>query len=273
MPQESQSVPPETGEAHRHRPSRQTVLLAILVAVALVAVTAAVPLAALPWSPLLHYECAPGATVATRELWTPVVLVNAPYAGFGNGTGKYPLPNGWWSENFTVANGGAAASLELDEWSIAPAVRVVVAGPGANAVCRGYVGTVKLEGEYMSVTLLPAGAATSDAAENTSFTRADPYGNGYDSVLFDNGYSEGDLTLSTCGGGGIVMGAFSDHLAVRIPFTLDGTGYTASATISGTYNYTYTFPGQTGTWSIDDLNTGAHAPGGGWAFSFTPCAS
>jgi hypothetical protein len=60
-------------------------------------------------------------------------------------------------------------------------------------------------------------------------------------------------------------------LSIEVPFTLNGSTYTASATIVGTFNYTYSFPANFGTWSIDDLNTGASAPGGGWAFSFAPC--
>ncbi len=271
MQPEGASAQPPPDRSRRWPPARRQVAFALIAAAILVAAIAVVPLVAgASWSLIAHYECGPGATVATRDLWTPEVLVNSPYGGFGNGTGTYPIPGGSTSTSIKAANGEATAEFVVEEWSIAPSVRVLVAGPGANAICTGFVAAGKVVGGYTGAILLLRGA-TSDAGENTSLSYPDPYGNQYDSVRFQNGYSEGDLTFSSCGGGGLVMAARASRIAIEVPFTLDGQSYTASAAINAAFNYTYLFPGNFGTWSIDDLNTGTHAPGGGWAFSFTPC--
>lgn len=250
--------------------SRRGRFLAVLVAAVLVAGIAFVPLVVGSWSLVVHYACGPGAPIATEERWTPVVLVNSPYGGFGNGTGTYPIPGGTGSENLTVRGGEAAAPFTLETWAIAPSVRVVVPGPGPNAVCTGFWATGTQVGEYLGAVTLQAGA-TSDLGENTSLSTLDPYGVHHDSVVFDNGYAEADLLVTTCGGGPVVMSARASHLSVDVPFTVDGTSHTASGTLTAAFNWTYSFPGHFGTWSIDDLNVGSHAPGGGWAFSFTPC--
>jgi hypothetical protein len=264
MQPDSHAVPPAPLKPRYPWPSRRTVVFALLAAAAVVAAITALPLVApLSWSPLDHYECGPGATVATRELWTPVVMINAPYGGFGNGTGSFGKG---WSWSTTVSNGNSVGWFVSEEWSISRAVRVLVAGPGANAiVCTGFLATGRPLGNYTGEAL-QTGNATSNAAENTSISYAN-----YDSVVFHNSYVETDRSFSSCSGGEVVLGVTASRIAVGVPFTLDGSSYTASGTLEGAFNYTYSFPGHFGTWSIDDLNAGTNAPGGGWAFSFTPC--
>jgi hypothetical protein len=247
-------------------------LLALVVAAVVVLSLAALPtISSLVWSPLDHYECGPGATVATRDLWTPEILVNAPYGGFGNGTRTYSIPFGSSSSMVILANGSAGGLFALEEWSIAPAVRILVAGPGANAVCTGFLAMGRLLNVATGTAYLQPKNLSSNIGENTSFSYADPYGNDYDSVLFHNGYSEMDFSVSSCSGGPVVMAARASRIAVEVPFSLDGSSYTASGTIDGAFNWTYSFPGHFGTWSIDDLNAGTNARGGGLAFSFAPC--
>ncbi len=263
---------PSSSKSPRGALSRLDVMFALAVASLVVTGLAVIPLVVgSPWSPVAHYECGPGPAVAKEELWTPVVLVNSPYGGSANGTGKYPIPGGWSSDSVGAVNGSATAALVLETWSVSPSLPVLVAGPGPNAICTGYLASGTMDGMYQSAALQPSGT-TSDAGQATSIVRADPYANSYDSVRFDNGYSEQDLSVTTCGTSSIVLGARAMSIAIDVPFIKDGSTLTASATIDATFNYTYTFPANFGTWSIDDLNTGADAPGGGWAFSFAPCA-
>lgn len=250
-----------------HRVPRRILLFAVLAAILLVASIAALPMIVpASWSVLTHVECAPGTTVATLDLWTPVVLVNSPFGGFGNGTGTYPTSSGWWGMNFTVVNGGAAATFELNAWSVGPSVPVLVAGPGANAICSGYLGTYQEGGGYTGAALLQPESAMSDVGEDVSFSYGD-----HASVLFNNGFSEREFSVSTCLGGPVMLATRASSLLVQVPFMLNGANHTASARIQADFNYTYSFPGNFGTWWIDDLDTGANAPGGGWAFSFEPC--
>ncbi len=263
---------PLSRKASRGALSRLEVLLALAVASLVVTGIAVIPLVVgSPWSLVAHYACGPGPAIAKEDLWTPLVLVNSPYGGSANGTGTYPIPGGWSSDSVGVVNGSATAALVLETWSVSPSLPVLVAGPGPNAVCTGFLALGTMDGMYQNTALQPNGTTT-DAGQPTSIVRADPYANSYDSVRFHNGYSEQDLSVTTCGASSIVLGARATSIAVEVPFIQDGSTRTASATIDATFNYTYTFPANFGTWSIDDLNTGANAPGGGWAFSFAPCA-
>ncbi len=272
MEPEAASPGPSSSKSPRGPLFPPNVLLALVVASLLITGIAVIPLVVgSAWSLLGHYVCGPGPAIAREELWTPVVLVNSPYGGSANGTGKYPIPGGWWSETVGAVNGSATAALALETWNVSPSLRVLVAGPGPNAVCTGYLATGTMDGMYENTALQPNGT-TSDAGQPTSIVRADPYANSYDSVRFHNGYSEQDLSVTTCGTSSIVLGTRATSISIEVPFIKDGSTLTASATIDATFNYTYSFPANVGTWSIDDLNSGADAPGGGWAFSYAPCA-
>ncbi len=234
-----------------------------MVAALFVAGITAVPLAAGPDGLVVHFECVPGATVATEDLWTPWVLVDAPYGGFANGTGS--LVNGVaWSTG--AVNGSVGGVFELADWTIAVAQRALALGPGPNAVCPSYLATLRWAGDIDVSSQFGARNATSDTGQNVTISF-----NGYDSVMFQNGYSETDLTVGACNGASFVLGAKATRIAVEVPFTVDGANETAAVTLAGAFNYSYSFPAGHGLWSIDDLNVGAHAPGGGYAFSFAPC--
>ncbi len=239
--------------------SRRTALLVLLVAAAVIAAVAVVPLAAsLSWALVAHYECGPGVQVASDYLWTPLVLVNSPYGGFANGTG-----NGFGTG---VANGSSAGSFQLDQWNISTSVRVVVAGPGPNAICTGYLARMGLPGGGYSAAWVGPRNATSDEGQNNTSSVL-----GWHSLVFHNAFVEADRTVSTCNSGPVFLGAQATEMRVDVPFPVLGGTAEVPVTLHGAYNYTYTFPGHFGTWNIDDLNSGNNAPGGGWAFRFVPC--
>ncbi len=271
MQPDASLAPPAPPQPNRGRLSGRRILFALLAAAVVVVAVALVPLAFASWSLVAHYECGPGAVVATRNLWTPVVLVNSPYGGFANGTRTMAIPGGTSSMSTAATNGTAMGLFEMKEWSVSPSVRVLVAGPGTNAVCTGFVAAGNLSARYLEIIALPSGNTTSDAGQRAPLSFADLYGNVHPSVLIDNGYVENDLVVTTCGRGSVAMATRASRFTVEIPFGWDGSNYTVSATVDAALNYTYTFPANFGTWSVDDLNVGAHAPGGGWAFSFTPC--
>jgi len=218
------------------------------------------------WAPLDHFECRPGTVVAQDKLLTPLLMLNAPYGGNASGTVHESAPTSW---STTVHNGSAAALFVLRNWSVARSLRVLAAGPGTNAACPEFLATPGFYNEYLSIDLLPANS-TSDAAEPTALEYS-----GYGSVLFHNGFANGDgITMATCTWNGLGHGYLrttSSHITVEVPFSWNGTTATAKSTLEYVANYSYEFPGGAGTWSIDDLNLGTNAPGGGYAFTFTPC--
>lgn len=264
MQPDAQPAPGPSRNAPRRWPFRLVTAGATLLVVALVIGVTLIPLVLSPWSLIVHFECRPGVAIATQDLWTPEVLVNAPYGGFGNGTGSVVAET---ALNTTVSNASAEGLFELREWTVATPVRTLVAGPGANAFCGSYLATSRTLGDYASHTLLAMRNATSDAGQNVSFSFF-----GHDSVVFHNGYAESDFTVGTCHRGGVRLATNAAWMAVEIPFAVGGSNRTVPATIQGAFNYTYSLPGGFGVWSIDDLNLGANAPGGGYAFSYTPCA-
>jgi len=264
---EAAPMPPQGPARRSLRP--RTVLLGLIIAGLAVAAIAALPLvASVAWSPFDHFECRPGTVVAERRLWTPLVMVNAPYGGNASATVHESTSV---SATISAHNGGAEGFFVLLNWSVAQSLRVLAAGPGTNAECPEFLATPGLNyNMYAGYDLLPANT-TSDTDEPTALT-PDPNLLGYGSVAFHNGYVSGDgVTMTTCSIGREFLQTTSSRTTVEVPFTQDGRTAMAKATLEYAANYSYEFPGGAGTWSIDDLNTGNNAPGGGYAFTFTPC--
>ena len=265
-------TPAESAPIVIPRPERplfrpRTILIALIVAGGVTTAFAALPLVvSVSWAPLDHFECRPGTVVAQDKLLTPLLMLNAPYGGNASGTVHESATSSW---STTVHNGSAAALFVLRNWSVARSLRVLAAGPGTNAACPEFLATPGFYNEYLSIDLLPANS-TSDAAEPTALEYS-----GYGSVLFHNGFANGDgITMATCTWNGLGHGYLrttSSHITVEVPFSWNGTTATAKSTLEYVANYSYEFPGGAGTWSIDDLNLGTNAPGGGYAFTFTPC--
>jgi hypothetical protein len=246
----------------------RTIIIALIVAGGVTTAFAALPLVvSVSWSPLDHFECRPGTVVAQERLLTPLLMLNAPYRGTASGT-VHESAAGSWST--TVHNGSATALFVLRDWSIARSLRILAAGPGTNAACPDFLATPGFYNEYLGIGLLPENS-TNDVAEPTAVNNS-----GYGSVLFHNGFGSGDgITMATCSWSGLGKGYLrttSSHITVEVPFTWDGTASKAKATLEYVANYSYQFPGGAGTWLVDDLNVGTNDPGGGYAFSFTPCA-
>jgi hypothetical protein len=62
----------------------------------------------------------------------------------------------------------------------------------------------------------------------------------------------------------------TSYVNVEIPFPYDGSIRVVNATVTVTADFEYTFPSDSGVWGVDNLSAPG-GPGGGWAFSYTPC--
>lgn len=242
---------------------RRLLLILGAVALSLLTATAVATPAVLSWSPVDHYECQTGPALASEVLWTPLGFLNSPYGGSANATfSDYP------GGGVALQTSNASVMFMTEQWTLHTVGRVLVAGPGANSGCPAFTATSSITGytQYHTAWLLPPNA-TSDAGEKTSVAWE-----GVVSVTFNNSYALASRTVSTCGTPTpVVLSAASSDVAIEVPFDWNGSAVTVPATVSYAGSYTYVFPGDFGTWSVDDLAAGAGAPGGGLAFSFTPC--
>jgi len=89
-------------------------------------------------------------------------------------------------------------------------------------------------------------------------------------VFIDNFAVANRGNVSTCGTSAQNLLTFATSVAVRIPFSVGNQNYTLAYTIPFLLSYHYLFPGNFGTWQIDNLSAPG-GPGGGWAFSYSPC--
>ncbi|MGC2034334.1 MAG: hypothetical protein WA761_02675 [Thermoplasmata archaeon] len=60
-------------------------------------------------------------------------------------------------------------------------------------------------------------------------------------------------------------------LPVKLLFTENEQNFSVPYVLPFTEQYTYTFPANFGTWQVDNLSAPG-GPGGGWAFSYSPCS-
>ena len=91
------------------------------------------------------------------------------------------------------------------------------------------------------------------------------------SSIFRNGfYSLNSPPISTCGGPAQTVIVRILGLTTWITFELNDRNLTAPATLPLSEVFDYWFPANFGTWQVDNLSAPG-GPGGGWAFSYSPC--
>ena len=236
----------------------------IAVAIGLVIGSAIVGLSDSPAQPQASAGCIPGGVIANvTNAITPLILLNSPYGTtratwsaqtsyLGNGT------------NFTLHawNGSVSAYYVKVNYTI----RGGVGNPASGSSCSSrYFATPSSRTGGIGLSL---GPYQNDSLEPSEF----PTANG--SVVaahYWNGFYTETSVVSTCGiGASTIETVTSTHLTVSVAFSFDGSIHTANATLSQNTTFHYTFPSNTGVWAVDNLSASA-GPGGGWAFSYSPC--
>jgi hypothetical protein len=247
-----------------------------------VVVALLVPTALSGWAPLVHWTCVSTGTVASKgTMFFPAVLVNAPYGGEGYGSALEPasFPGAWGYPNSTVLvknpapNGSAVGQFFAVNVSVHRVNSVLALGPGDASRCGSSFAVSVASPESIAAVgwvLLGPGNA-SDAVEPTSvnFTgfQGDPV-----SPQFQNGYGGSNFAnVTTCDAGAKLLNASAQPATVVIPFHMGDRNYTVAFTIPFQLQFQYWFPADFGTWQVDNLSTDG-GPGGGWAFSYSPCA-
>ncbi len=209
--------------------------------------------------------CAPGKVVAFHnDSLTPQLLLNSPYDGSAYGT--LPVDNG--SRNLTMyANnsGGLWGYFERIDWT----VRVGQSSGGTNPACD-QVFYLSEKDDWTSAGLPLFNSSTpyylNDSREPTSVQISSSGGPTY----FYNQFYSVTSELSTCGTNSSVQTVKSNHIQVGIEFQYFGSSHIVNVTLKEPTSYRYVFPANTGIWAIDNLSAPG-GPGGGWAFSYSPC--
>ena len=277
---------PNLGIARAPRRGRRT-LVVLALAAAIVVIPAATWFA--PWAPLAHWTCQTGNAVAREtDRWIPAVLVNSPYLGSasGNGSMSWTFPGAWngpppapgqvlrtgWGTS--ASNGTAAAALFMVNATLYRLVNLTAWGPGTNTRCSGaYSAELDAPSIYGgSSTLIHTHTNLSDADEASNISAFDSPSNVSRLVFIDDGFTRAnEQYISTCGSPGVTRPFVTSFLTAGLPFTVGGRTVTAPYIFPFVQAFNYTFPADGGIWQVDDLAIGPNAPGGGWAFSYTPC--
>ncbi len=239
------------------------------------------------WAPLLHHSCDTSGVAGTSTLWVPLSILNAPYGGkgfvnssipsgfFGTSANTNP-PNlvGGWAGNGSVWGGFYKVNATVyyvsnsTEW-----------GPGSNVACRdpfaislrSVIPGQGYEGELFTwpgAPLFGPNSSSDQFEPNRLYFSSAP---GDSSAYFSNGFTLPNLrNLTTCGLPAKTFSTSSTGLTIRIPFDVGGRNETQSLTLPWIQSFNYWFPSNFGVWQVDDLSAPG-GPGGGWAFSYSPC--
>ncbi|MGC8608063.1 MAG: hypothetical protein ACP5L5_10960 [Vulcanisaeta sp.] len=218
------------------------------------------------------YVCELGSKVAEGIYWTPIILLNSPYAGYASAmqgltyTATYTFSSGpvtltsqaSSSLSITInANNGAAVGLfRLDEWAIYNTKMVpVVAGyePCTQPYVAQDLGPVLVENApYLKIIpILPPGTTSDENEPNQVYSTVTfPNGTteGFYSINFNNGFSSVISTLNTCNAVQSTTMTVSQTsttlLTASVSISINGYSSGGSVTIQTTTTnaWSYTFP-------------------------------
>ena len=217
----------------------------------------------------VEYVYKQGPIVAEGIFWTPVILLNSPYAGYATATqsltytATYTFTSGpvtltskvstQVSQTIYASNGEAVGLFRLDKWAIYSTKMVAVPYPTYQPCTQPYVaqdlGPVLINNApyYKVIPILPPGT-TSDENEPSQVYATLPNGTGYYSINFNNGFSNNMVeNLDMCSANGpytlSVSQSSTTLLTTNVGISINGYSSSGSVTISTTTTnaWTYTF--------------------------------
>jgi hypothetical protein len=228
------------------------------------------------WAPVLHYACEQSQNPeVTLYAWVPALLLNSPYGGkaYGNGTvppGPLSTPGEGTLYGVGEANGDAAWAGFRAEINVSSVENQTVWGPGNDVRCSTpYSISVQYwGGGVLGETLLGEGNI-SDSQEPTSLNHWTYPGDV--NLTITNGFVGSNFrNISTCGKAAASSFTNSTQFEVRVPVTISGIQYSLPYVLPIQESFHYLFPANFGTWQVDNFSAPG-GPGGGWAFSYSPC--
>jgi hypothetical protein len=267
--------------------NRRNRLLLSVAAIAIV-VTLLVPTLVWGWSVLAHSTCGTSRAGPNEVLWVPLSVLNSPYGGSGRVVanippaefGPAPINNPPTLLEGAIQNGSVWGAFFQVNASLLSSDSNLAVGPGDESGCSATV-SVSL------VSVTPAqgyqgGLFTWPGAPifgpNSSTDRYEPTqinftpGSGGSSSKIENGFAAANhANVSTCGLPETTLSMTSSFLTTWVTFRTGGTNQTVAVVFPFVQSFEYEFPENYGTWQVDNLSAPG-GPGGGWAFSYSPCA-
>jgi hypothetical protein len=228
------------------------------------------------WAPIVHFACrTTGPPVKSAYAWIPALLLNSPFGGeaFGNGTvlpGPLSMLGFGTVYGLGEKNGDAAWAGFRAEINVSAESNVTLWGPGQDSRCAGpYQVAIQYWGGGVLGGLLLGEGNVSDESEPTSLGHWTYPGD--INVTIANGYKVStSREISTCGATAAQNYTSSTYLRVIVPVTVGGVAYSLPYVLPIEEGFHYLFPAKFGTWQVDNLSAPG-GPGGGWAFSYSPC--
>jgi hypothetical protein len=256
--------------------SRRARVVTLAIAIVAAAVLLLLPTVLGGWAPLLHNVCNQTAgRVETLYAWVPALIVNSPYGGRAWGNGTVPPGPLSGSDLSTVFAGGAANGSAIwsgfrAEVNVSREENQTQWGPGSDRRCTTpFSLSVRYWGGYVLGAPILGQGNTSDSHEPTSLGYWTYPGDV--NLTIANGFvGSNSGPVSTCGTVSSSNFTGSVQFVVRIPVTSGGLNYSVPYLLPIQETFHYWFPGNFGRWQIDDLSAPG-GPGGGWAFSYSPC--
>lgn len=274
----------------RWRRRRKLVGLAGVVAAGIaVALVATVLLSS--WSPVVHWTCDETEVAESGTFLLPLGLVNSPFGGNGSVLSVFPsravgYPPSWASTQSvggTESNGSIWGAFLLVTANVSSLSTELVLGPGGDDRCSNQFsfafhvvptnqGGFGYGGELFTQPWMPEFGTGSPTDRDEPFTWNFSTTPGTTSSTFHNGFYESNAaSVSTCGTSGRSVPVKSSGLTTWIPFSWNGQNYSEPAVLPLSETFLYSFPGDFGTWEVDNLSAPG-GPGGGWAFNYLgPC--
>jgi hypothetical protein len=253
------------------RKRRWTVVAILLLTVAILVLF--LPTIVAPWAPVLHSSCERGIVAFNGEFYIPVLLLNSPYAGHAWGNVTFPdgfLPGNVNRFGTQDSNGGAAWDGFEAGLQVSNLENVTLWGAGSNSPCsHEFETTLAPTGnDSLGIPIIGPGNV-SDSNEPVVLSLGQ-----LSTVFFSNGFNVANSAkVSTCGASSeSIPMVTSSYLSLSASFEWAGQNQSVEFTLPILQSvFHYAFPANYGTWQVDNLSAPG-GPGGGWAFSYSPCA-
>ena len=232
------------------------------------------------WAPLAHQSCGVSGVSIQESEWVPVLYVNAPFGGYVTGNATTPQGllrgdiSGFGSSNGMPASNGTVGGVFFHlNLTVIPVANQTEWGPGVNSRCtsvREIFATADFVGSQVYSGILPNEGGVNDSGESHVYNLSS--GSGDATPYGSNGFvADNSASVSTCGGPAVWRHVTSSYLRLSLPSTPDGSNWVVPLNLVLSESFGYWFPSNFGTWQVDNL-TAPGGPGGGWAFSYSPCA-
>ncbi len=235
---------------------------------------------------MFHWTCASSVVVQNETAWVPLGVLNSPFGGSANIDSSVPPSLFDSSPNDTppgivgnVSNGSIGGGLWRVNITVSRLTSGLAWGPGLDSRCpQPYLATLETvypshlyTGDFFGWAWGPQFGpnSTTDQGEPHQFNLSLVPGDS--TVYFYNGFvAANHASVSTCGAGPQTLVTESASLTVFVPFRVGGVNLTQPVTLPIAERFSYSFPANVGIWQIDNLSAPG-SPGGGWAFSYSPC--